>query len=455
MALHYRHDFPEALLSWAHALMLMGSAAEGEQKLRAALTLRPDYAEAQSSLVYYSSLREDRSAECILREAREYGQMLAARLPPCERRSRRQSEPRRLRVGMVSGDLHSHPVGRYLAATLAHLDADRIELIAYSNHYRDDETTARLRSRFAAWRDIHGLRDALAARKISDDAPHVLIDLSGHTGYHRLPLFARRLAPVQASWLGYCASTGVTQMDFVIADPHVAPRDVESHFVEKIWRLPETYLCLEPPDAIAVAPLPALSGNCFVFGSFNDLIKMNDAVVAVWSRIMRSVPQAVLFLKTARLAQAEAIDATRKRFAAHGIDADRLVLEGPSSRAELLAAYGRVDVALDPFPYPGGTTSIEALWMGVPVLTRAGQRFLSRVGVTIARNARLDDWIACDDDDYVSKAVRAASQPADLAALRAGLRDRVMNSPLFDAPRFARHFEDALWGMWRERSAVA
>jgi predicted O-linked N-acetylglucosamine transferase (SPINDLY family) len=234
----------------------------------------------------------------------------------------------------------------------------------------------------------------------------------------------------------------------LLADEHIAPSVDENHFTEKIWRMPNSYLCFTAPNLdLAILPLPACSSGQITFGCFNNLTKMNEAVIALWSRVLLAVPNSRLFLKTKQLNTSAVCDTTRQQFAAHGITADRLLLEGASPRAKLLAAYQRVDIALDPFPYPGGTTSVEALWMGVPVLTKRGDRFLSRMGESIVYNAGLADWMAIDDDDYVAKAVSHTANLERLAALHAGLRQQVLASPLFEAGQFARNFEAALWGM--------
>ena len=281
---------------------------------------------------------------------------------------------------------------------------------------------------------------------------HVLLDLSGHTANNRLPIFAWKPAPVQSSWLGYFATTGVAQIDYLLGDPYVTRAEEASHFTEHIWRLPECYLCFTPPKfALKVEPLPALSAGHITFGSFNNLAKMNDAVVALWARVLQAVSGSRLLLKSAQMNDPNVRETTRQRFAARGIDPDRLRLEGSAPRGELLAAYSQVDIALDPFPYPGGTTSVEGLWMGVPVITRRGDRFLSHVGESIAQNVGLSDWIAADDDDYVDKAVEFTADLEHLTTLRKGLRQKVMASPAFDAPRFARRFEAAMWGMWESR----
>jgi len=213
----------------------------------------------------------------------------------------------------------------------------------------------------------------------------------------------------------------------------------------------ESCFCLTvPASPVKVGPLPALSTGYVTFGSFNNLTKMTDAVVAVWARILQSVPDSRLLLKTKQLSEPAVCEQTLRRFAACGIAPDRLLLSRTiASRDDHLAAYNKVDIALDTFPYPGVTTSVEALWMGVPVLSLQGDRFLSRTAGSIAHNAGLPDWIAADEDDYVVKAVAFASNLERLADLRVVLREQVPASPLFDAPRFARNFEDALWGMWQ------
>ena len=303
--------------------------------------------------------------------------------------------------------------------------------------------------RLSAWVPLYGKNDLQAAQQIHNDGIHILLDLSGYTTHNRLPVFCRKPAPVQATWLGYFATTGVKEIDYLIGDPHITPPEEESHFVEKIWRLPETYLCFTAPDvAVEVSPLPALTNGHITFGCFNNLTKIGDAVIALWAQVMHAVPGSRLFLKTRQLTEEGLSEKTQARFAAHGIGSERLILEGYSPRAELLAAYQRVDIALDPFPYPGGTTSAEALWMGVPVLTKRGDRFLSHVGETVAYNAGLANWIAQDEQDYIAKAAAFAAALNGLAELRVNLRSQVLAAPLYDASRFARHFEAAMWGMW-------
>jgi predicted O-linked N-acetylglucosamine transferase (SPINDLY family) len=243
-------------------------------------------------------------------------------------------------------------------------------------------------------------------------------------------------------------------MDYILGDPYAIPIGDECHFSETVWRMPESCLCLAiPASPVKVAPLPMLSTGYVTFGSFNNLTKINDAVVQVWARILLSVPNSRLFLKTMQLIDPIVRLKTQQRFSACGITPDRLFLYGTlASRDAHLATYNKVDIALDTFPFPGVTTSVEALWMGVPVLSMRGDRFISLTAASIAHNAGLPDWVAADEDDYVAKAVAFTSNFEHLATLRADLRQQVLASPLFDAPRFARNFEDALWEMWQMRT---
>ncbi|MEO8751342.1 MAG: tetratricopeptide repeat protein [Casimicrobiaceae bacterium] len=423
---------------------------EAIAQYRRALRIKPDAWVAHSNLLLAMNYAGTGTAAERLEAAKHFGRRVqASARPSAAPAPRLPRRPDVLRVGMVSGDFLGHPVGYFLQGLLRECGGRRLELFAYPTHDAADEMTAALRRSFSAWKPLTGLGDEAAAQMIRADGVHVLLDLSGHTARNRLPLFGWKPAPVQASWLGYFATTGIAEMDYVLGDPCVTPASEERQFTERIWRLPESYLCFTPPAvALAVGTLPALASGRVTFGCFNNLDKMNDEVVALWSRVLHAVAGSRLFLKTLQLADAGVRAETLRRFAAAGIADDRLVLEGPSPRADLLAAYGRVDIALDPFPYPGGTTTAEGYWMGVPAITRRGDRFLSRVGETIAHNVGLPDWIADDDDDYVAKAVHLASNRNDLAALRARLRSQALASPLFDARRFSGHFEAALWGMW-------
>ena len=262
-------------------------------------------------------------------------------------------------------------------------------------------------------------------------------------------MFAWKPAPVQVTWLGYFATTGVPGIDYLLADPCSVPPGHESHFTETIWRLPETRYCFTPPAPCpGINALPAGEAGHLTFGSFGNTAKLNDDVVATWSAVLRSLPGARLLLKSRQLAEGANADHITARFARHGVPAGSLILEGQSPRADYLEAYQRVDIVLDTFPYPGGTTTLEALWMGVPVLTMRGDRLLARQGECLMRGAGLEAFVAQDANDFVARAVALAGQRRALADIRASLRERPFYSPLFDARRFSVHLEAALRGMW-------
>jgi predicted O-linked N-acetylglucosamine transferase (SPINDLY family) len=357
----------------------------------------------------------------------------------------------------VSGDLHSHPVGYFIEGLLAHLDRRRLELVGYPTAVHSDELTARLRRRLDYWKAIVGLSDQAAAERIHADGIDILIDLAGHTAHNRLPVFAFKPAPVQVTWLGYFATTGLSQMDYLLADPVSVPLAHQGHFSETIWYLPDTRLCFTAPQVeLPVVPLPALArGGRVMFGNFQNLAKLGDEVLARWAAILAGCPGAWLRLQNKQLADAGVREQLRQRLRSAGIDPQRVAMHGPQQRQAYLAAYGEVDIVLDSFPYPGGTTTCEALWMGVPTVTLAGERLIARQGASLLSAAGLADWVAATPAEYVDKALSFARDLPALAGLRARLRAQMLASPLCDAPRFARHFESALWAMWQRWQSAA
>ena len=435
------------------ALKDLGRFDEAAVCFRRALEIDPNCFDAHDNLLFTHHLHNVHHQE-ILADVRRYGEMLTRRAQTYHAWSNIPAPERPLRIGWVSGDLCVHPVGYFVEgifAALANSFPNIFQHIAYQNNFSNDVLTERIKIHCNGWNTSVNLTDKQLAQRICEDGIDILIDLSGHTAHNRLPVFAWKPAPVQVTWLGYFATTGVAQIDYLIADPWTLPTSEEINFTEKIWRLPETRLCFTPPDIdIHVSSLPSLTTNHITFGCFNNLAKMNDDVVALWSRILQTVTGSRLFLKSKQLQEESAQQQIRQRFALHGIHGDRLILEGPTHRADYLAAFHRVDMSLDPFPYSGGTTTVESLWMGVPVLTLTGENFLSRQGVGLMMNAGLSDWVATDRDDYVALAVSHATDLRLLSALRSQLRQQVLASPVFNAPRFAWHFAEALRGMWRE-----
>ncbi|MDQ2820043.1 MAG: tetratricopeptide repeat protein [Pseudomonadota bacterium] len=486
---HYRRAIvlapndPQARYNLARALRQLGRFDEALDHFRQLVARDPNDFAARSDMLFVQNYMDYRSDADLLDDARAFGIQAALAARPYaawlrgerggrggrgarneegarnedggrnEEGGRNERNERgartRLRVGFVSGDLREHPVGYFAQAVLIALAAD-IDVHVYANSHTEDAISSSIQSTCAGWRSIAGVTDADAAALIHADGIDILIDLAGHTANNRLPLFAWRPAPVQVSWLGYCATTGMAEIDHVLVDPWIAPPGAEAQYVENLWRLPETFLCFTPPALeVAIAPRQ----DDITFGCFNNLGKLNPGVVKLWARVLHAVPASRLFLKAPQLDAASNRTDITAQFSAHGIDAARLLLEGATPRADYLAAFNRVDIALDPFPYPGGTTSVEGLWMGVPVLSLAGKRALGRQGESILNNLELADWIAVDADDFVVRAVRHAGDRAALAALRVGLRQRLLASPLCDAPRFAQHVAAALHAMWKMRWA--
>jgi predicted O-linked N-acetylglucosamine transferase (SPINDLY family) len=459
-AVELQPDFSAAHGNLGCVMKDIGQPLESLKSLRRAIEIAPDDCTVRSNMLFIGHLMEDKLPTTLFEEAKAFGKIAAQKAKPVACWNNTPNPERRLRVGFVSGDLQFHPVGFFIEGVLSALasrNSGKLEIFAYTNSFRVDPATLRIKSHCDHWREVFGRMDNEVAEMIREDQIDILIDLSGHTAKNRLPVFAWKPSPIQVTWLGYFATTGVEMIDYLIADPWTLHTSEEAYFTETIWRLPETRLCFTPPDVnVVIRPLPALSEQIITFGCFNNLNKMNDQVVAVWARVLTEVPNSRLFLKARQLYQSPspssspARDAVIKQFAGYGIEASRLVLEGPDVRENYFAAYNRVDIALDPFPYTGGTTTAEALWMGVPVLTLAGKDFLGRQGVGLLMNAGLNDWVANDLDDYVARAVAHAKDIEGLSALRARLREHVLSSPVFDASRFAMHLEEALRSMWQK-----
>lgn len=456
VALH--DDSAEAHINLGQALCQAGDLEQGLAHYERALALCPNHLEAHSYRLFCLNYLANPDGPALLEAARKFGE-LAAQQAGARETWRGTNEPSRferdserpLRVGLVSGDLRAHPVSYFLETAIADASTratERLQFIAYSNHLIEDDVSRRLKSHCVGWRAVRHLSDRALAAQIAADRIDILIDLSGHSGLNRLRMFAWKPAPIQASWIGYVATTGLAAMDYYLADSYAVPASQESQFVEKVWRLPETMNCFTPPEFdLPVSPPPALANGFITFGSFNNLTKMNDAVVRLWSQILQGVPGSKLLLNTKQLNDAAIRDKTWARFAAYGIGRERVMLEYVTPRASSIAAYNRVDIALDPFPYNGGTTTAEALWMGVPVLALAGERLAGRMGVSQLSNVGLIDWIAHDQADYVAKA-KAFSDVSVLVKLRQRMREQALASPLFDAPRFAGNFHAALRAMW-------
>lgn len=366
----------------------------------------------------------------------------------------RHPDPDRpIRVGYLSPDFALHPIGWFLAGVLPHHDPRTVEHVCYSDRLVADEMTRRLRSSGGEWVTCAGWPDQDLARRIESDRIDILVDLAGHTGSNRLPLFARRAAPVQVSWAGYVGTTGVPTMDYLIADGIHVPAGEDAAYSEKVVRLPGAYVCYTPPeDAPEVA---ARSGQSIVFGCFNHLSKVNGEVVRRWAEILRRVPGSRLVMHTRGLGDERVRAALRERFAAAGIDSSRVEPGAGLPHQQLLERYGDIDIALDPFPYSGGLTTLEALWMGVPVVTVRGRTFAGRHSSAYLTRIGLESLVADGADAYVALAVDLARDHERRSALRESMRQRLLASPMMNYVGATRQLEAEFRTMWRVWCAPA
>jgi predicted O-linked N-acetylglucosamine transferase (SPINDLY family) len=353
-----------------------------------------------------------------------------------------------LRVGFVTGDLHrQHPVNIFLQPMLPRFDRSRVQVHIYHTGTMHDGQTSLARAHADGWTEAAGLDDPALRRAIVADGIDILVDLAGHTSSHRLGVFALRAAPVQATFLGYPHSTGLGRIDWLIGDRVVAPAEHGALFSEGVAQLPHSVFCWAPVEEYPLPPARP-GGAPVVFGSFNNAMKLSPRTIALWSRVLLAVPGAMLLLKAPSLADAQVRQRYVALFAAQGVAAERLVLRGPSGLADMMQEYGDIDIALDPVPYNGGTTTLQALWMGVPVVALEGGNFVGRMGASFLRTLGRPDWVAGDEDGYVAIAVALAGEAGGLRAGRAGLRARMAASPLCDIEGYAAGFEALLRRMW-------
>jgi predicted O-linked N-acetylglucosamine transferase (SPINDLY family) len=485
LALSLRPNYPEACNSLGVALEALGRADEAQDQYRRAIALKENYADAWSNIgTSFTEQGRVREAIDALNESQTYrpdprtGSNLllahcysstpdandlfhahtdwAARhadalLPAAPARIADPTPDRRLKVGYVSGDFRAHTVAGFIERLLTQHDRNRIHVTCYSNVARADETTERLRRRADAWRPVTELSDPDVAGQIQADEIDVLVDLSGHTAGNRLLVFARKPAPVQLTLFGYPCTTGLKAMDYRVSDPVAdPPGESGEQYVETVLRLPEVAWVYRPPDdAPPPNALPGLSGKSFTFGCLNNAAKLSDACAAAWARILKAVPKSRLVVLGGRSAAAAKV--LTDRFTQLGIASDRLEVVYRLPSAEYFEAYQPIDLALDPFPYNGGVTTCDALWMGVPVLTVTGTDYRSRQGASILTNLGLPEFVADSADKLVELAAIWADQRTGLADLRGSLRDMLQSSPITDAPRYARHLEAAYRDVWRKR----
>lgn len=448
--LAFRSDNAAAHNDLANCYNQLGRITEAILHYRETYRLAPDFHEALTGVLACLNYDPDCQPEQAAAEHRRWAEQVAARYyPKLARFDNDRDSERRLRVGYVSPDLRRHPVSAIFEPILAAHDRSRIEVTCYYNFAGEDVVTLRLKSLAEHWRPVADIDDDALCEQIRGDRIDVLVDLAGHTSHNRLLVFARKPAPIQVSWLGYFNTTGLATMDYFVSDPWSSPAGQERYYVERLLRLPHTRFCYLPPEYMpVVSPLPAEQTGHVTFGCLNNLSKVNEKVLTLWGEVLQAVPGAKLLVQAAALDDAP----NRSRFgelcARHGIATDRLELRGFVPIDQAPAGYAAIDIALDPFPFCGGMTSLEALWLGVPVITLAGQTIASRQSASMLVNLGLAELVADDAAQYVNKAAQLARNLPRLAGVRAGLRQRFTTSPLMDYAGFARELEAAYRHMW-------
>ena len=433
-----------------NALQELGRYREAAASYRLALESKPDYSQAQSNLLFCISHDADVDKRSLFAEHSRFG----ARFEDTFRASWPQhtndrDTERCLRIGFVSGDLRDHAVAYFLEPVLEYLAVSRtLSLHAYYNHATDESITPRLRGYFSSWQRIVELGDAALATKISADAIDILVDLSGHTSENRLLCFARKPAPIQASWMGYPGTTGLKSMDYYFADRYfLPPGRFDDQFTEKLVYLPALAPFLPDKRAPAVNALPASSNGYITFGSFNRLGKVTAPAVALWSRLLQAIPDSRMVI--GGMPQESQTGMLKTWFAEGSVDRNRLTFRARCDVPNYLAMHAQVDVCLDTFPYTGGTTVNHALWMGVPTLTLAGNTVPGRQGAAMLGHVGLDAFIANDAEEFLAKGRYWASDLPALSAIRSGLRERCAQSPIRRPELVAAGLENAFRTMWK------
>jgi protein O-GlcNAc transferase len=461
-AIRLNPSFVEAFNNMGLALQDQGRLDEAEAYFRRALQIKPDFALCYSNLLLSMNYNSRYNAQTLFSEHLQFAKQCAEPSTSAAIRHKNNcSHERRLKIGYVSPDFRRHSVGYFIEPILAAHDHDQFELFCYSDVSLPDSVTTRLQVYSDQWQNIYGMTDKHVFSDIQKDGIDILVDLAGHTGNNRLLVFARKPAPVQITWMGYPNTTGISTINYRFVDGYTDPPGLtDSFYTEKLIRFPGSFLCYQPDtDSPCVEELPAIKTGHVTFGSFNYFAKVSPELVALWATLMKETPDSRLIMKSRNFSDRTTCKYAMELFFKHGIVPERIdLLPVTLSFEGHLAMYNRVDIALDTFPYNGTATTCEALWMGVPVITLAGNTHASRVGTSILSNVGLSDFIAHTGKEYIEIAVAATKDIPALQFLRKGLRNKMLYSPLCDKKGFIKNLEHMYWQIWRdfckERSAI-
>ena len=450
-------NHPTDFLGWAalaDCVSARGNPAQAIEYSKKAMELGLEKAEIFSNIVFEATYLPDLTPEALFKHHLEWAERYET--PLLEKQFRHLPEKgaeNPLKIGYVSGDLRNHPVGALLRSVLQQHDHSQFEIHCFLTSYASNEFTAILRANSDYWHEVPMLSNEELADLIQVQGIDILVDLSGHTAFNRLPVFALKPAPIQATWIGYFHSTGLNSIDYFITDPYTTPQQSKQLFSEIPARLPHSRFCYTPAEfAPEVSQAPFDRTGYITFGSFNRLAKLTDPVIEAWSRIVTKVPDARLIIKARELGDVETAERLKKRFEANGLSPERLILRPASGHLQMFEEYSEMDIALDPFPFNGGMTTLESLWMGVPVVALAGNSVVSRQSASMLANIGHEELIFADVESYIAGAVALALDTPRVAHLRSIIRPQMSRSPLCDAEQFTQDLEmlyRRMWQAWR------
>jgi len=454
-AIELNPNYADAYNNLGNVFTDIGQLNEAETYFKRALQINPDCSTAYSNLLFIMNYNSCHNPQDILSEhllfAKKFAEPLYSAISP---HTNERQPNKTLRIGYCSPDFRGHSVAYFIEPVLEAHNREHFEIFCYSLVPIQDEVTKRIKKYADQWRSIVGMSDENAAKLVRNDRIDILVDLAGHTGKNRMLLFARKPAPIQVSWIGYPATTGLSTMDYKIVDSYTDPLGMTDQFyTEKLIHIPGSFLCYQPhKESPDIGLLPALSEGYITFGSFNAFAKISSEVLSLWISILNATSNSHMIIKAKGLSDRKTCQSIMDIFMRNGIASERLELIPPNpSTVEHLNLYNRIDIGLDTFPYDGTTTTCEAMWMGVPVVTLAGKTHASRVGVSLLSNVGLKELIAKTPDGYIETAVNLAKDLKRLQSLRLSLRDMMKHSPLCDAKRFTADLEiyyHQIWETW-------
>ena len=453
-ALRLEPSHSNALVNKALVLQKMGRTIEGMEYLDQAFEQQPQSIEIAHNRLMMLNYSSAHSAADVLEHTTLYWRLKDRLSPPIKpfvhSHQFKKKSKKPLRIGYVSADLFDHPVGRILLPILKAHNKQDFSLFLYANNVAEDHVSKEMKSNDCTWHEIYNKSDDDVATQIKKDGIDVLIDLSGHTDGNRLGVFRHKPAPIQMTWLGHVSTTGLSEIDYIIADRFVLPEGDERFYTESALRLPNAHLCFSPPGETPAPQHASAGSDSFItFGCFSNIKKLNERVISTWSRILERVPESKLLIKNASLSNDAIAQSVRQQFSDSGTPRDQVIVLGKTNYNDHINTFGHVDIALDTFPYGGMTTTLETLWMGVPVIALAGQSWAGRVSASILTLMGTPELITRSEEEYIAKAVTFAQDQEGLAAIRRNTRVLLESSPLCDISRFTKSLECLYQNAWQ------